>query len=70
MRAKILSIQDQLHKIDSSRIFQWLIITVIIISALLVGAKTHNLPAQALTILEYLDLGVTVFLLLSLLFAF
>ncbi|MGJ8693119.1 MAG: ion transporter [Thalassotalea sp.] len=61
MSALILNAQQQLKKLDSSSLFQWIVITVIIISALLVGAKTHNLPPQVVTLLEYLDLGVTIF---------
>ena len=61
MSSLVSSVQQQLKKLDSSNNFQWMVIIVIIVSALLVGAKTHNLPPQILTVLKYLDLGVTVF---------
>ena len=57
----VFKAQRRLKSIDSSKIFQGIVIAVIIISALLVGAKTHNLPAQAVTFLALLDLGVTIF---------
>jgi voltage-gated sodium channel len=50
-----------LKKIDSSPIFQWSIITVIIISALLIGAKTHDLSPEAIRVLAFLDNAITVF---------
>lgn len=61
MSSLVSSLQQQLKKLDDSNIFQWMVISVIIVSALLVGAKTHNLPPQVSTALTYLDLGVTVF---------
>ena len=57
----VIKFQQKLKAVDSSKIFQGSVIAVIILSALLVGAKTHNLPSQALTVLAILDLAVTVF---------
>ncbi|WP_286266330.1 ion transporter [Thalassotalea atypica] len=57
----VFKVQRRLKSIDSSKIFQGIVIAVIIVSALLVGAKTHNLPEQAITFLAILDLGVTIF---------
>jgi len=57
----VIKFQQKLKIVDSSKIFQGSVIAVIILSALLVGAKTHNLPSQALTVLAILDLAVTVF---------
>lgn len=53
--------QSRLKKIDSSPIFQWSVITVIVISALLIGAKTHDLPEQVVNLLGFLDSAITVF---------
>lgn len=61
MNSQVLRIQRSLKKLDSSNIFQGIVIAVIILSALLIGAKTHDLPAQAFTVLAMLDAGVTVF---------
>jgi voltage-gated sodium channel len=66
MNSLVYGLQSRLKKVDSSSYFQWTVITVIIVSALLVGAKTHNLPAQVLTVLSLLDLGVTIFFVLEL----
>jgi voltage-gated sodium channel len=66
MSSFVLRAQQQLKKVDSSPIFQWSIITVIIISALLIGAKTHDLPPQAARILALLDSAITVFFVIEL----
>lgn len=61
MTSIIIKAQQQLTKIDSSKIFQGIVIAVIILSALLIGAKTHNLSANTIAILLFLDIAVTVF---------
>lgn len=61
MNLTVLKVQHQLRKIDSSKLFQGIVIAVILISALLIGAKTHNLSANAIAVLLLLDIAVTVF---------
>jgi voltage-gated sodium channel len=63
----IRTIQQRLIVIDQSKIFQWAVIAVIIISALSVGAKTHQIPSQAQTALNWLDIAITVFFLIEIL---
>ena len=53
-----------IHKLDdirSCKVFETLVIAVIIISALAVGAKTYNLSSWVYTSLELLDLFITLF---------
>jgi len=57
----VLTAQQHLKRIDSSKLFQGIVIAVILISALLIGAKTHNLSANAIAVLLLLDVAVTVF---------
>lgn len=59
--SSVLSIQAKFKAVDSSKLFQGIVITVIILSALLVGAKTHNLPLEAIAVLAVMDVAVTVF---------
>lgn len=70
MKATLYEIQTFLHRINSSNIFQWSIIAVIIISALLIGAKTHNLPDDVVTILSILDHAITIFFVIELFIRF
>ena len=61
MAAMIIKAQRQLSKIDSSKAFQGIVIAVILLSALMIGAKTHNLSANVVAMLLFLDVAVTVF---------
>ncbi|MBL4823138.1 MAG: ion transporter [Colwellia sp.] len=61
MASLIFRAQRRLKKIDSSKLFQGLIIAVILFSALLIGAKTHNLSSNVVAVLALLDLGITIF---------
>jgi len=62
--------QQQLKKIDSSPLFQWSVIAVIVVSALLIGAKTHDLPPSAVNVLSILDAAITVFFLIEIIIRF
>ncbi|MEW6983402.1 ion transporter [Colwelliaceae bacterium 6471] len=66
MASAIFRLQRRIKKIDSSNLFQWTVIAVILLSALLIGAKTHKLPEQALTALAFLDIMVTIFFVVEL----
>lgn len=57
----VFKAQRRLKKIDSSKLFQGIVIAVILLSALLIGAKTHNLPDNIVAMLALLDLGITIF---------
>jgi voltage-gated sodium channel len=61
MKSFVFRAQRRLKKIDSSKLFQGVVIAVILLSALLIGAKTHNLSASAIAILALLDLCITIF---------
>jgi len=70
VKATIYEIQSLLNRINASNIFQWSIIAVIIISALLIGAKTHDLPDNVVIILSFLDQAITVFFVIELIIRF
>ncbi|MFT5757284.1 MAG: voltage-gated sodium channel [Alteromonadaceae bacterium] len=66
MASFIFRFQRKLKKIDSSSIFQWSIIAVIIMSALMIGAKTHDLSPEVVSVLSFLDSAITVFFVIEL----
>lgn len=66
MKAIVFEVQNFLHKVNASHIFQWAVIAVIIISALLIGAKTHDLPPNIVTVLSFFDHAITVFFVIEL----
>jgi voltage-gated sodium channel len=57
----VLKVQRQLRKVDNSKVFQGIVIAVILLSALLIGAKTHNLSPSVVAILLLMDVVITVF---------
>jgi len=52
---------ERLEALNESKLFQTLVILVIVLSALLIGARTHDLPDNFVSILKILDLSITVF---------
>lgn len=70
MASFIFRAQSRLKRIDSSPVFQWAVIIVIVLSALLIGAKTHDLPEQMVQLLAVLDSGITVFFVIEIVIRF
>ena len=48
-------------KIRDNRIFQFCVVNIIILNAVLIGATTYNLDPLFLEIINYLDYGITIF---------
>jgi voltage-gated sodium channel len=63
-------VQARLKKIDSSKSFQAVIIAVILLSALLIGVKTHNIPEKAVALLILMDMAVTIFFVIEIVIRF
>ena len=58
-------IQDRFEQIKSNKAFEIFVISVIVISALLIGAKTYPLPDSVLIATNWLDYFITVFFLIE-----
>jgi voltage-gated sodium channel len=61
MKKNFKKLQSKLHALDSSKLFQGAVIFVILVSALTIGLKTHNIPDNIMYFLIVFDVGVTVF---------
>ena len=61
MTTLVYRAQRRLKKIDNSKIFQGAVIVVILLSALLIGVKTHNLSDNVISLLVFFDNAITVF---------
>jgi voltage-gated sodium channel len=70
MASLIFRAQRRLKKVDRSKTFQALIIVVILLSALLIGAKTYSLSANAMTLLSIFDLAITIFFVVEIVIRF
>ena len=60
------SIETAFAKIRHNKIFELFVISIILLSALVIGVKTYDLPHWLLVILPWLDHGVTLFFLIEL----
>ena len=60
----------QLKRIESSKVFQTVVIAIIILSALTIGAKTYDVPPLIEQSLLVLDNAITLFFLVEILFRF
>ena len=57
-------------KIKDNRIFQYCVVSIIILNAVLIGATTYKLDPLFLKIINYLDYGITVFFVVEILIRF
>lgn len=51
--------------IKQNKLFESIVVAVILFSALMIGAKTYNIPANLLTMIVWLDYAITVFFLIE-----
>lgn len=59
------TLNERLHTFANNKIFEWAAVSVIIASALLLGAKTFEISPATRQLLEWLDFGITVFFVLE-----
>ncbi len=59
------SIQSTLFKLRSNKLFELSVVAVILLSALVIGAKTYSIPANVMVVIGWLDVAITVFFLLE-----
>ena len=60
---KANELQQRFLALRSNKAFEFFVISVIILSALLIGAKTYSIPQVALDVFIVLDLAITLFFL-------
>ena len=60
-----LSLQTRLFTLRSNKIFELFVVSIILLSALVIGAKTYSMPSQLITFIGFLDLGITIFFLVE-----
>jgi voltage-gated sodium channel len=56
-------LKNSLLRLHNNKLFEFIVIGVIILSSLLIGVKTYDINPNYLLLLEILDIGVTVFFL-------
>lgn len=70
MSVSSLTADLALKRIERSPLFQGAVISIIVLSAITIGAKTYDLSPLASNILSVLDVAITVFFLIELLLRF
>ncbi len=61
--SRIDTLRLQFERLRSNRVFEWMVITIILISALVVGAKTYEETSRYTQLLLWLDGAITLFFL-------
>lgn len=70
MESRLSSVSSLLKRLEGSQLFQTAVISIILLSALAIGAKTYDLPAWSTPLLYVLDVSITIFFLVELLIRF
>ncbi len=55
----ITQLKESLNRLNNNRIFQFIIISVIIFSALMIGVKTYDIDPDYLKIITFIDIAIT-----------
>jgi len=63
-------LQTAFFQLRNNRLFEWFVVSIILVSALVIGAKTYSLPEQLLSWIGFLDTAITVFFLVEILVRF
>jgi len=63
MSLSYVELQNRFLAVHRNKLFEACVIFVIVLSALVIGAKTYDIPASVLRLFELLDLGITLFFL-------
>ncbi|MGB0468822.1 MAG: ion transporter [Pontibacterium sp.] len=59
------NLQSRFYALRSNRLFELFVVTVILFSALVIGAKTYDIPDAVLGVVGWLDTGITLFFLIE-----
>ncbi|HEC59944.1 MAG TPA: ion transporter [Methylophaga sp.] len=64
------SFQDKLAKLRENRLFEIIVVSVILFSAMVTGVKTYDIPQQILRLVDWLDYAITVFFVIEISFRY
>ncbi len=67
MKKQARSLHDQFISIRENKVFETFVISIILISALVIGARTYVIPDSAMLVIKAMDLFITVFFLVEIL---
>ncbi len=64
------SLQATFLRIRSHKVFELFVVCVIVFSALIIGAKTYQIPENLMTLMLWLDWGITIIFLVEIIIRF
>jgi len=56
-----ISFQTKLENLRQNRLFEIVVVSVILFSAMVTGVKTYEIPSQILRLVDWLDYAITIF---------
>lgn len=65
-----IGLQQAFLKLRSHKVFELFVVSIIIFSALLIGAKTYDIPEQIMTFVVWMDWSITIIFLLEIIIRF
>ena len=66
----IQQLQDASQRLRDNKAFELFVVTIIILSALLIGAKTYSIPDSLMTLIRWMDVGITLIFLFEIVVRF
>ena len=66
----IAQIQNASIRLRNNKAFELFVVTIIVLSALLIGAKTYPIPAEIMQLVRWLDLSITIIFLFEIVVRF
>ncbi len=70
MNNSLQYLQTKVAKLGSNKLFEFTVISIIILSALLIGVKTYDVNPSVSYVLSFFDVAITVFFLVELILRF
>ena len=67
---KSSQLSEVFERLKSNKPFEWLVVTVIIVSAMMIGAKSYQINESVLQILYIMDWAITIFFLFEIIVRF
>lgn len=66
----IQELQEASQRLRDNRLFEWFIVSIIVLSALLIGARTYPIPGEVVSVIKWLDVAITLLFLFEIIIRF
>ena len=66
----IQELQEASQRLRDNRLFEWFIVSIIVLSALLIGARTYPIPGEVVSVIKWLAVAITLLFLFEIIIRF